>query len=182
MTTAEKIRAYIQEHGPISASDLARAQGLKFAVAWGYCRPMVQRGMLACDEQGRYTFVRHARTPLTPAEVLAKRQANWRVQGRRRLEKRQAARLASPPPPPKPKLAPRLAKAIRAVDVSTRAERAGCARDMRNKEIGIPAGIVPAAPKVESVADFLARGGSIKRLGNGEVSQASRFLRLEVRA
>lgn len=43
-------------------------------------------------------------------------------------------------------------------------------------------GRAQAPPKVESVADFLAKGGRIQRLRNGDVSPASRFQRLQVRA
>lgn len=55
------------------------------------------------------------------------------------------------------------------------------AQAVRNKDHGVKA-VMPAAPKVESVAEFLARGGAVHRLRNGDVSPASRFQRLKVRA
>jgi hypothetical protein len=61
-----------------------------------------------------------------------------------------------------------------------RAENATTAREMRNKEIGIRGGFVPTIAAAQSVEEFIAKGGQVQRLANGEVSASSRLMRIGV--
>lgn len=210
-TTAQRFRDYLREHGPQTTQQLMAAFGMKWAQVWGACRPQVSTGRLLFDEVtkcyafGRNPEDRQRQTPEQRREVMRRYEA-------KRAEERRAMRPAKPTPTPEEVEALRLKrlqtkrakwaraserrrlkvqsgapmrlvqnKEVRKRDHATRqGERADAAQVMRNREHGVVNR--PRSMELESVEAFMARGGSIERLRNGQVSKASQFQRLEVRA
>lgn len=173
-TKSAQIREFVANCGPVTPRQL----GAVFPKYWNLCSTMLRRKILRRDDLGRYVI---GRPPLPthgqrvdPGPRLARERERLRRKTAEKTAQRQAQRLALG-------LVGPVVRARRAAECGTRkAERAQAAQAVRNREVGIRA-FVPASPKVETVADFLARGGQVQRLGNGDVSPASRFERLQVR-
>lgn len=165
-TNSDRIRAHIKAHGPIAPRELAAKLGLRYAIVWGLCRPMVRRGILLADEQGRYSHGRDANPRTAKRADPAQRAAAERERLRNRDQKAERARRAG-------------VQRTRDFD-QRRSEIAALARHAQTKQMGFR-----DAPKVERLMtsdEWAANGGVIERLGNGVVSQASAFQRLQVAA
>jgi len=169
--TSEKIRDYIKAHQPISPRDVASALGLKYRYVCDSCRPMVRREILSCDDMGRYMWLRDAKPKSAKRAHPTDRTAAERERLKRRTDKMREERAARG-------LIGSKAKEARANE-TRRSIRVEAAQAIHLRENGLHAFVSPPA-KVESVADFLARGGKVQMLAQGVVSESSRFQRIEV--
>lgn len=172
-TRAEVLREHIRANGPIGPADLSRLAGMKYAHVWGTCNPMVRKGLLLCDEKGRYSMGREPSIRVVRSTVPYRERERLRAQGRaaQRKADRQAMKLA----------APVQSKEVLQRDYDQR-QRVEALQAVHNRENGLRA-VVPQRPHAETVEEWMARTGKTpQRLGNGEVSKASRFERLQVRA
>jgi hypothetical protein len=174
-TKSDLIRAYIKANGPVTGRQIAEALGLGFGQAWGWCNPMVRRGILLCDESGRYSHGRDARPNHGRRVDPAIRQERERLRLQNRAKLRKEARAAEG----------RVVRARRTREIDAqqrRSERAQAAQAMRNRELGLRT-VVPAPARLESVDEWMARTGNRPEvLRIGEVSPASQFQRIQVAA
>lgn len=173
VSKSDALRKYIAAHGPIRPLELSRALDMPYAHVWGLCRPMVMRGILACDDSGAYTFVRDAMPPSSRKKDPSVRQEYERARAQRRAAERRAARHE------RGLLIRVRDKTQRQLDYDARrSEVARARRSLEHIEMAAPAEMPP-----ETIEQWMARTGrQPERLPAGAVSPASRFKHLEVAA
>lgn len=160
MTKTDQIRAYLKQHGPSTGRQIADALGDGFGQIWGLCSPQVARGLLTFDDQCRYGLGREPLSNKRPRKV--KDPAAYKAREKERLRLRNEQRRLDNARARGIQLIQNKAQRTRDHD-QRKGEQANAAQAVRLREIG--ASTEPrTAERAETVAEFMARGGSIQRL------------------
>lgn len=154
-TNSDRIRAHIKAHGPIGPRELAATLGLRYAIVWGLARPMVKRGILLADEQGRYTHGRDANPRTAKRADPAQRAAAERERLRNRDQKAERARRKGVT------LIANKAQRTRDFD-QRRAEIASLAQFAQTKQMGFRETTAPV--RLMTSDEWAANGGVIERV------------------